>query len=122
AAAGSLSRTSPGKAEKKFVLRDSPAHIGVRKDDADLVAWLNVFIHYHQKPGGELYALAQKWLGESLAGLLPYYSAAPACAALAPLLALSTKPRNPPWRRSRTFEVSRFWTRAATRPWPLPSF
>lgn len=69
AAAGALSRTSPGKAEKKFVLRDSPAHIGVRKDEPDLVAWLNVFIHYHRKDGGELDALAQKWLGESLAGL-----------------------------------------------------
>jgi len=72
AAAGSLARKSPGKAEKKFVLRDSPAHIGVRKDEPDLVAWLNVFIHYHQKPGGELDALAQKWLGESLAGLPPF--------------------------------------------------
>jgi polar amino acid transport system substrate-binding protein len=69
AAAGALARSSPGKAEKKFVLRDSPAHIGVRKDEPDLVAWLNVFIHYHQKSGGELDALAQKWLGESLAGL-----------------------------------------------------
>ena len=69
AAAGSLSRRSPGKAEKKFVLRDSPAHIGVRKDEPDVVAWLNVFIHYHQKPGGELDALAQKWLGESLADI-----------------------------------------------------
>lgn len=69
AAAGSLARKSPGKGDKKFVLRDSPAHIGVRKDEPDLVAWLNVFIHYHKKPGGELDALAQKWLGESLAGL-----------------------------------------------------
>ena len=69
AAAGALARGNPGKAEKKFVLRDSPAHIGVRKDEPDLLAWLNVFIHYHQKPGGELDALAQKWLGESLVGL-----------------------------------------------------
>ena len=72
ATAGSLSRKSPGKAEKKFVLRDSPAHVGVRKSEPDLVAWLNVFIHYHQKPGGELDALAQKWLGQSLAGLPPF--------------------------------------------------
>src|SRR5262249_27009503 len=72
AAAATLSRDSPGKAEKKFVLRDSPAHIGVRKDEPDLLAWLNVFIHYHQKAGGELDTLAQKWLGESLAGLPPF--------------------------------------------------
>ena len=69
AAAGAFARTNPGKAEKKLVLRDSPAHIGVRKDEPDIVAWLNVFIHYHKKAGGELDALAQKWLGESLAGL-----------------------------------------------------
>ena len=69
AAASALSRTSPGKAEKKFILRDSPAHIGVRKDEPDVLAWLNVFIHYHGKAGGELDVLAQKWLGESLVGL-----------------------------------------------------
>jgi polar amino acid transport system substrate-binding protein len=72
AAASAFSRTNPGKAEKKFILRDSPAHIGVRKDEPDLVAWLNVFIHYHDKAGGELDALAQKWLGESLVGLPPF--------------------------------------------------
>jgi polar amino acid transport system substrate-binding protein len=72
AAASALSRTSPETAEKKFILRDSPAHIGVRKDEPDVVAWLNVFIHYHEKPGGELDALAQKWLGESLTGLRPF--------------------------------------------------
>jgi polar amino acid transport system substrate-binding protein len=64
-----LNRANPSKAEKKFVLRDSPAHIGVRKDEPDLLGWLNVFIHYHDKPGAELDALAQKWLGESLASL-----------------------------------------------------
>jgi polar amino acid transport system substrate-binding protein len=69
AAAVLLNRANPGKAEKKFVLRDSPAHIGVRKDEPDLVGWLNVFIHYHDKPGAELDALAQQWLGESLASL-----------------------------------------------------
>src|SRR5262249_1107420 len=68
-AASAFSRTSPGKAEKKFILRDSPAHIGVRKDEPDLVAWLNVFIHFHKKAGGELDTLAQKWLNESLVGL-----------------------------------------------------
>ena len=72
AAASAFAQKNPGKAEKKFVLRDSPVHIGVRKGEPDLVGWLNVFIHYHQKPGGELDALAQKWLGESLAGLPPF--------------------------------------------------
>ena len=52
--------------EKKFVIMDSPAHIGVRRGQYDLVAWLNVFINYHKKPGGELDRYARKWLGEPL--------------------------------------------------------
>jgi polar amino acid transport system substrate-binding protein len=48
------------------VIRDSPAHIGVRSGEPDVVAWLNVFIYYHRKPGGELDALARKWFGEPL--------------------------------------------------------
>jgi hypothetical protein len=33
------------------------------------VAWLNVFIFYHKKPGGELDTLARKWFGEPLPDL-----------------------------------------------------
>ena len=69
AAAATLSQKNPGKVEKKFVIRDSPTHIGVRRGEHDLVAWLNVFIHYHKKPGGELDALARKWFGEPLRDL-----------------------------------------------------
>lgn len=64
--AAALAQKNPGKVEKKFVIRDSPAHIGVRRGEHDLVAWLNVFIYYHRKPGGELDALARKWFGEPL--------------------------------------------------------
>ena len=64
--AASLAQKNPGKVEKKFVIRDSPAHIGVRRGEHDVVAWLNVFIYYHRKPGGELNALARKWFGEPL--------------------------------------------------------
>src|SRR5207237_7415106 len=53
AAAGAFSQKNPGKAEKKFVLRDSPVHIGVRKGEPDLLAWLYVFILSHQNPAGE---------------------------------------------------------------------
>ena len=61
-----IRKKNPGKVEKKFVIRDSPAHIGVRRGEPDVVAWLNVFIYYHRKPGGELDALARKWFGEPL--------------------------------------------------------
>lgn len=64
--AATLAQKNPGKVEKKFVIRESPAHIGVRRGEADMVAWLNVFIYYHRKPGGELDALARKWFGEPL--------------------------------------------------------
>ena len=64
--AATLAQKNPGKVEKKFVMRDSPAHIGVRRGEPDVVAWLNVFIYYHRKPGGELDALARKWFGEPL--------------------------------------------------------
>ncbi len=69
AIAANLAQRNPGKVEKKFVITDSPAHIGVRRGEHDLVAWLNVFIHYHKKPGGELDALARKWFGEPLPDL-----------------------------------------------------
>jgi len=64
--AATLAQKNPGKVEKKFVIRDSPAHIGVRRGEPDVVAWLNVFIYYHRKAGGELDALARKWFGEPL--------------------------------------------------------
>jgi polar amino acid transport system substrate-binding protein len=64
--ASALAQKNPGKVEKKFVIRDSPVHIGVRRGEPDVVAWLNVFIYYHRKPGGELDALARKWFGEPL--------------------------------------------------------
>jgi polar amino acid transport system substrate-binding protein len=69
AAASALAVKSPGRAEKKLVLRDSPVHIGVRRNQPDLVAWLNVFISYHKKPGGELDTLSRRWLDESVVGL-----------------------------------------------------
>ena len=50
----------------RFVIKDSPAHIGVRRGEHDLVTWLNAFIYYHRKPGGELDAVARKWFGEPL--------------------------------------------------------
>jgi polar amino acid transport system substrate-binding protein len=69
AIAATLAKENPGKIEKKFVIKDSPAHIGVRRSEHDLVAWLNVFIYYHKKADGEIDALARKWFGEPLPDL-----------------------------------------------------
>lgn len=63
--AAALAQQHPGKVEKKFVMKNSPAHIGMRRDEHELVAWVNAFL-YHKKLGGELDALARKWFGEPL--------------------------------------------------------
>lgn len=53
---------------RKFVLRNSPCFIGMKKGDVDLLQWLNVFI-MQKKINGELDALAVKWFGETLPDL-----------------------------------------------------
>ena len=61
-----LVRRQPGKPiERKFVIRESPASIGVPRDQPHLLNWVNVFI-FHKKLTGELDALARKWFGEPL--------------------------------------------------------
>jgi polar amino acid transport system substrate-binding protein len=54
--------------ERKFVIRESPASIGVPRDQPHLLNWVNVFI-FHAKLTGELDALARKWFGEPLPSL-----------------------------------------------------
>ena len=51
--------------ERKFVIHESPASIGVPRDQPHLLNWVNVFI-FHTKLTGELDALARKWFGEPL--------------------------------------------------------
>jgi polar amino acid transport system substrate-binding protein len=51
--------------ERKLVIRESPASIGVPRDQPHLLNWVNVFI-FHKKLTGELDALARKWFGEPL--------------------------------------------------------
>jgi polar amino acid transport system substrate-binding protein len=55
--------------ERKFVIRQSPASIGVPRDQPHLLNWINVFI-FHKKLTGELDSLARRWFGEPLP-LLP---------------------------------------------------
>jgi polar amino acid transport system substrate-binding protein len=61
-----LARLQPDKAvETKFVMRESPASVGVRRDTPELRHWVDVFV-LHKKLTGELDALARKWFGEPL--------------------------------------------------------
>lgn len=51
--------------ERKFIIKDSPAFIGVKKGNFDLLQWVNVFI-LHKKLGGDLNEISLKWLGQPL--------------------------------------------------------
>lgn len=51
--------------ETKFIIKESPCFIGVKKGSFDLLQWVNVFI-LHKTLGGELEGLSQKWLGQKL--------------------------------------------------------
>lgn len=54
--------------ETKFILKESPAFIGVKKGNLDLLFWVNTFI-LHKTLGGELNGLSETWLGQSLPAL-----------------------------------------------------
>ncbi|MDJ0831896.1 MAG: transporter substrate-binding domain-containing protein [Gammaproteobacteria bacterium] len=53
------------KLETKFIVRQSPAFIGVRAGELNMLQWVNVFV-LHKKLGGNLDALSVKWLGQKL--------------------------------------------------------
>lgn len=54
--------------QTKFILKESPAFIGVKKGNFDLLQWVNVFI-LHKKLGGELNTISETWLGQPLPSL-----------------------------------------------------
>jgi len=54
--------------ERKFIIKDSPCFIGVKKGNEDLLRWVNVFI-LHKKLGGDLNKISLKWLGQDLPSL-----------------------------------------------------
>jgi len=65
-AAASLTEADPNlDLERKYIVKDSPCFIGVKKGNDDLLRWVNVFI-LHKKLGGNLNAISQKWLGQDL--------------------------------------------------------
>ena len=64
--AAELSKNNPDKnIEGKFIIKESPAHIGLRRGEVDLLQWVNTFV-YHKRLGGELDDFSKKWLGEPL--------------------------------------------------------
>lgn len=61
-----LIKDNPGKKlERKFVMRNSPCYIGVRRGDLDLLQWVNVFVA-SKRLSGDLETLSQKWFNEPL--------------------------------------------------------
>lgn len=64
--AAELAANNPNlSVDVKFIMRDSPCFIGVKKGNLDLLMWVNVFI-MHKTLGGELNALSEKWFGQPL--------------------------------------------------------
>ena len=65
-AAASLSAADPDlDIERKYIIKESPCFIGVKKGNEDLLRWVNVFI-LHKKLGGDLNDISLKWLGQDL--------------------------------------------------------
>jgi polar amino acid transport system substrate-binding protein len=64
--AAAVAKANPAKKiQVKFIIRESPASIGVRRGEAQLLHWVNVFV-LHKKLNGELDKLSRKWFGEPL--------------------------------------------------------
>ena len=65
-AAAALSKNNPSiDIVRKFIIKESPCFIGIKKGNDDLLRWVNVFI-LHKKLGGNLNKLSKKWLGQDL--------------------------------------------------------
>lgn len=54
--------------EIKYIIRLSPASIGVRRNEPDLLQWVNTFVFFHRE-NGDFDALHRKWLGQPLPDL-----------------------------------------------------
>lgn len=64
--AAAMAKANPAKKiEAKFIIRESPASIGVRRGEGQLLHWVNVFV-LHKKLNGELDKLSRKWFGDPL--------------------------------------------------------
>lgn len=64
--AAKLSKKHPElKLETKFIVRQSPAFIGVRAGETNMLQWVNVFV-LHKRLGGQFNEFSIKWLGQKL--------------------------------------------------------
>jgi polar amino acid transport system substrate-binding protein len=69
--AASIAKNNPDKKiESKFVIKESPASIGVRRGEFELLHWVNVFV-YDKTLSGDLDRLSRKWFGEPLRPMPP---------------------------------------------------
>jgi polar amino acid transport system substrate-binding protein len=67
-----LQKRNPNKEfEVKFVIRRSPAHMGVRQGELTLARWLDSFIFFNTM-NGELNRLHEKWLGAQMQPMPPF--------------------------------------------------
>jgi polar amino acid transport system substrate-binding protein len=67
--AANVSKENPDLGlETKFVIRQSPAFIGVKQGEVNFLQWVNVFV-LHKKLGGVLNELSLKWLDQELPDL-----------------------------------------------------
>ena len=64
-AAGIIAEHPEMGVESKFVLQQSPCHIGVRRGENGLLTWVNAFIYSHTL-NGDLDQISIKWFGEPL--------------------------------------------------------
>ena len=54
--------------ETKFIIKESPAFMGIKSGEIGMLQWTNVFI-LHKKLGGQLNELSEKWFGQTLPAL-----------------------------------------------------
>jgi len=68
-AIAALNKENPGKSlDEKFIIKQSPCSIGIRRGEPDLMRWINTWIFVH-KQDGWLSDTHKKWVGEDLPSL-----------------------------------------------------
>lgn len=64
--AAEISKDNPDmNMETKFIVRQSPAFIGIKSGEMNMLQWVNVFV-LHKTLGGQLDELSQKWFDQKL--------------------------------------------------------
>jgi polar amino acid transport system substrate-binding protein len=69
--AAKITKDNPAqKIEKKYIMKNSPCYVGIRKGDTQLVAKVDAVITA-MKQSGKLNELSLKWFNEPLPDLTP---------------------------------------------------